>query len=103
MAREEILNVLKRARMQAASVRDVPPNEALIAGGRKRGKPGKWRGAHGIQMVREVETLRELYPDMKKSEAIANCIETLWLKRFGENTDFERRYFEAEKFYNSRR
>ena len=41
MAGEEILNVLKRARMQAASVRDVPPSEALIAGGRAKGKTRK--------------------------------------------------------------
>lgn len=102
MARDEIITVLKTARKHALAVCSKAPSGATVAGARKRGRPPKWIGVYGAQMVKEVETLLEANPGMKKQHAITQCVQELWTKRFGENVDFERRYYDAEKYLYGR-
>jgi hypothetical protein len=89
VARKEVIEVLKLAQKRALA--------------KKRGRPGKWKGAYGIQMVMEVETLLEVNPGMSKAQAISQCCDELWVKRFGEDVDFERRYYEAANYLQAQR
>lgn len=102
MARDEIIAVLKTARKHALAVCSKEPDGATVVGVRKRGRPPIWVGAFGAQMLMEVETLLEANPGMKKQQAIAQCVQELWTQRFGENIDFERRYYDAEKYFKGR-
>jgi hypothetical protein len=49
-------------------------------------------------MVAEVRAFREAHPEMTEAEAIDMLVELTWMERFGENTEFERRYYEAKAY-----
>jgi hypothetical protein len=87
MLPKEVREVLKQAQRRVAA---------------GRGKPGKWRGATGIQMVREVQAIRSTHPAMTEAEAIEMLIELCWMQRFGENTEIVRRYYEAKAYMAGR-
>jgi hypothetical protein len=102
MHREEIGPVLARAGKLARKLTkktNAPPAGACVieVPKRRRGRPGKWVSAFGVQMVAEVESLLE--PERNEA-AVIKWLMPHWRKRFPDKTDeqIRRNYRTAAKW-----
>jgi hypothetical protein len=98
MHHEEMVQVLRRAR-QLADKENAPPAGVSVVEvpKRGRGKPGTWKSAWGIQMVREVEAL--IGPGKAEEEVIADLL-SIWRRRFPDQSprNLRRGYTTAAKW-----
>jgi hypothetical protein len=104
MDRDEVLNVLTLGRKFAVK-KNAPPKGAKVAKAFTRGKrkPGKWRSATGIQMVREVELGMQAC-GLPEDEMIKCLLVGGWRERFPKESkaNIRRGYIEAKKWIAER-